>query len=225
MTPAEVLAGRQHVLLDFDGPVCAVFGGDITDQAVADELKQLVAGADLPPDVAAAHDPFDVLRFAGKVSAAAAEALESRFRDLEVQAVATAPETPGARTAIEALIASGRTVTIVSNNSAAAVRHYLDIHGLSELISQISARESADTQLLKPDPFLIRRVNDGLGARPSACVMIGDSETDIDAARAAGTAVIGYANKPGKCVRLQRRGADAVIDQLSELLPAHPAPR
>lgn len=219
MTPAEALAGRRHVLLDFDGPVCAVFGGDITDQTVADELKQLVAGADLPSDVAAAHDPFDVLRFAGKVSAVAAEAAESRFRELEVQAVTTAPETPGARTAIEALVASGRTVTIVSNNSVAAVSRYLDIHGLSELISHISARESANAELLKPHPFLVCRGISALAAESSACVMVGDSVTDIDAARAAGTRTIGYANKAGKRERLQRRGADAVIEQLSELWP------
>lgn len=189
MTPAELLARHKHVLLDFDGPVCAVFGGEASDRAVADDLKRL-AGPNLPDDVAAAHDPFDMLRYASKLGASTAQAVEARFRELE--AVATAPATPGARTTIET-------------------------HDLSRLIGHVSARETADARLLKPDPFLVYQAIDALGTAPSACVMIGNSDTDVDAARTARAAVIGYANKPGKRERLQRRGADAVIDELSEL--------
>ncbi|WP_106179222.1 HAD family hydrolase [Prauserella shujinwangii] len=224
MTPAELVARHKHILLDFDGPVCAVFGGELSDRAAADELKKLV-GPDMPDDVAAAHDPFDVLRYANKIDTATAQTVESRFRELELDAVTTAPETAGAKAAIKSLVAAGHVIAIVSNNSAAAVRRYVDIHGLSGLIDYVNAREAADVELLKPAPFLLRQAMETLCAPSATCVMIGDSEADVDAARAAGTSVVGYANKPGKRERLQRRGADAVTDQLSELALAWPAPQ
>jgi phosphoglycolate phosphatase len=216
MTPAELVASRKYVLLDFDGPVCAVFGGEISDRAAADELKTLV-GSDLPDDIAAAHDPFDVLRYASQIDAATAQAVESRLRELELDAVNSAPEAKGAGAVIKSLVEAGHVIAIVSNNSAAAVRRYGDLHGFPGLVDHVSARETASAELLKPAPFLLRQAMEALFVQPAACVLIGDSETDVDAARAAGISVIGYANKPGKRERLQRRGAHAVVDQLGEL--------
>jgi beta-phosphoglucomutase-like phosphatase (HAD superfamily) len=47
---------------------------------------------------------------------------------------------------------SGRTIAVVSNNSARAVRAYLAQHGLDDCISAIAACTSPDPALLKPDP-------------------------------------------------------------------------
>lgn len=225
MTPAELVARHKHILLDFDGPVCAVFGGEISDLAAADELRALL-GADLPHDIAVSRDPFDVLRYAYTLDAATAATVEARFRGLELDAVTTAPETPGARTAIESLVEAGHIIAIVSNNSAGAVRHYLELHRLSTVIAHVSAREAPNVERLKPAPFLLNQAICALDTRPSTCVMIGDSETDVDASLAAGTAVIGYANKSGKVDRLKRRGAEVLVNELFELLmvvPRHDA--
>lgn len=216
MTPAEFVARHKHILLDFDGPVCAVFGGEIADRDAADELKKLV-GPDLPDDIASAHDPFDVLQYANHVGDVMALTVDARFRELEIEAVSTAPETPGARATIEALVNAGHVVAIVSNNSTAAVRRYVDTRGWTDLVTFISARGSANADSLKPNPRLLQRAIEVLKAEPAACVMVGDSETDIDAARAVGAAAVGYANKPGKRKRLGGRGADSVIDRMSEL--------
>ncbi len=69
----------------------------------------------------------------------------------------------------------------------------------------------------KPDPTGIHRVLAGLNAEPTATVMVGDSATDVQAARAVGLAVIvlvsyGYTATPAHAL-----GADAVIDTLHEL--------
>lgn len=50
--------------------------------------------------------------------------------------------------------------------------------------------------------------------------MIGDSLSDIQAAKAAGTMSIGYANKPGKHDRMLALNPDAVVDRLEDLIPS-----
>lgn len=216
MTPAELVAQHRHILLDFDGPVCAVFGGEVGDRDTALELHKLVDGP-LPADVAASHDAFDVLRYANTIDEATAVTVEARLRELEVECVAAAPETPGAADVIRTLVAAGHVIAIVSNNSTAAVRRYLELHDLTDAITFVSARESWDTSLLKPSTHLLGQAMSALGAAPSTCVMIGDAVTDIEAAHAAGARAIGYADKPGKSVRL-RVTADCVTENFHTLV-------
>ena len=215
-TLAEVLVCCPHVLLDFDGPVCAIFGGT-TDRAVADQLRANLPG--LPDDVTGSSDPFDVLRHAATLGPAVLAEVAHEFTQLELQAVATATPTPGTTEAIAALRAAGHTITIVSNNSTAAVEAYLRSHDLTALIDCISARSPAP-DLLKPSPHLLDQAIRNLDAEPSRCVLIGDSTTDITAAHAAGTAVIAYANKPDKHARLGSLGPDATIRSMSAITEA-----
>ena len=56
-----------------------------------------------------------------------------------------------------------------------------------------------------------------LNAEPQDCALVGDSITDIVAARAAGVASVGYANKPGKHETLRNAGADSVIEDMRAL--------
>ncbi|WP_370932515.1 hypothetical protein [Amycolatopsis sp. cg13] len=123
VTSAEIVARAANVLLDFDGPVCAVFG-EITDRAVANELRAEGAtrGLSFPADVAETGDPFEVLKFAVQEDASTAEQLEERFRECEVVAVDSAPATPGTPEFLERLAAERKVVTIVSNNSASRAR-------------------------------------------------------------------------------------------------------
>ena len=59
-----------------------------------------------------------------------------------------------------------------------------------------------------------------LQVEPGACVLIGDSITDITAARAAGTAVVGYANKPDKHHSFATHQPDAIISSMDEIAQA-----
>ena len=56
-----------------------------------------------------------------------------------------------------------------------------------------------------------------LKVAPDAAVLVGDSATDVAAARAAGVACVGYANKPGKAERLAAAGADAIVTDMTDL--------
>ncbi|MTD53873.1 HAD family hydrolase [Amycolatopsis pithecellobii] len=218
MSPAaELLAQRRTVLLDFDGPVCAVFGV-ITDEAVADKLRTLLPG-DIPADVATARDPFRVLRYAATLGVDIAAEVEAEFHHEEYRAVSDAPPTTGAFEVLRALDAIGHWVVIVSNNSKGAVRRFLHLHGLASTVAAISARSDADPDHLKPAPYLLLQAMRQLSVTADECVMVGDSVSDIEAAHAAATPAIAYANKPGKRERFQSHSPEAIIDTMTELLP------
>lgn len=212
---AEILDRSRVVLLDFDGPVCAVFGG-MSNRDVAVELRALFPEP-LPEGIEQSPDPFDVLEYATQFGDLATQ-VEERLRQLEVRAVSVAPATPGATDVLEALQRRGLSVVIVSNNSEAAVRAYLHANGLEALAQGVSARTSAELAELKPSPFLLQQAITNITADAAECVMVGDSATDIQAAHAAGTAVIAYANKPGKRDRFTPHRPSAIIEHMNDLL-------
>ncbi len=216
MTPAELLASRKHVLLDFDGPVCAVFG-TLPDWTVANQLRALL-GVSPQNEHGNDNDPFSVLRYAATLGPRTAALVERELCDLELEAVIGAVPTPGARAAMTALAASNHTVTIVSNNSEAAVKKYLAQHQLTDLVTGTCARTFTDPTLLKPNPHLLRHAIKSLGTGPGECIMIGDSVSDVHAGRAAGTATIAYANRPAKRADLQRQEPDIIIEKMESLI-------
>ncbi len=58
---------------------------------------------------------------------------------------------------------------------------------------------------------------DALDAEPGECTLVGDSVSDIQAARLASVHSIGYANEPGKRESFTAAGAGAIIDSLADL--------
>ncbi len=212
---AEILRKCPHVLLDFDGPMCAVFG-HLSNHTVADKLRALLPGA-IPTSITATNDPFEVLRYATTRSADIQEQVESELRRLEVAAVVDAPDTPGASETLHTFAKTGHTVSIVSNNSTSAVTTYLQAQELTECVDTISAREPARPLLLKPHPHLLQAAMTTLDTPPTSCVMVGDSVSDIQAAYRAGTAVIALANKPGKRERFEPHHPGVIIDDMWEL--------
>lgn len=216
MTLPELLTQARHVFLDFDGPICAVFGGAVSALVAAKRLAATLHahGLNLTSDAERTTDPFQHLRAAARHGWEHAAVAEGALRDLEVEAVATAPITPGALDTLTALTASGRTATIVSNNSVAAVTAFVDRHALRPYLRAIVARADPDPALLKPNPHLVHRAITALGADPAQCLLIGDSVADITAARSAGTRVIAYANKPGKHQAFAPYHPEAVITDM-----------
>lgn len=225
MTATELLGERDHVLLDFDGPVCSVFGGEISNVRAADGLRAIVK-ADLPPEIAHGHDPFAVLRFSAQFKGGAQlDAVGAELERLEREAVRTAPPTAPIARVLDYLASEGRSVTIVSNNSAAAVADFLRHHGLDHQVRGIAARRSADPSLLKPAPYLVELAMSNASVTAKRCVLIGDSLADLQAAHAASVPVIVYANKAGKRAWAEEHGAEAVIDSMAELVNAVSATR
>lgn len=216
---AQVLAEHPHVLLDFDGPICGAFEG-VTDRWIADHLRATLAaqGFDrLPADIEVTPDPFAVLRYSPDLGPDVPAALDAVFVELEQQAVRVAPPTPGAAEAIAALCGAGHTVTVVSNNSEPAIRAYLHVHDLDQLVTGVIGRELGRPDLLKPHPHAVLRAARERDTAPARCVLIGDSLSDIEAAHDAGAAALGYVNKPGKHEAFALLAPAAIIEQMTEL--------
>jgi HAD superfamily hydrolase (TIGR01549 family) len=162
-------------------------------------------------------DPLEVLRLAATISPEAAVSAQQLLTAFETRAIATAQPTPGSANLIIAARQTGRTVTIVSNNSGAAIAAYLADH---QLTRYIRARDDHDTERMKPDPYLIRAAVGILDADNTECAMIGDSETDVFAGLLAGVPVIGYANKPGKAKAVADVQATTVTTDLADITAA-----
>ena len=212
------------LLLDFDGPICAVFAG-YTTRTAADELHAAIADrfGSVPPEIEelGAH-PLGILRRVADLGEPSlVRAVARACRDAEVRAIATATPTPGAVDVLRAARAGGRLVAIVSNNSAEAVRAYLDAHELNPYVDHIAARhDGMDPRLLKPNPYLLHAALSALHRRPADAILVGDSVSDVEAAQAVRVPTVGYANKPGKLRRLADTSADVVIDGMIQLADA-----
>jgi phosphoglycolate phosphatase len=171
----------------------------------------------MPDSIASTADPIEVFAYSATISDELAARVEAEMSDLEVAAAITAEPTPYVHEVVTGCRDTGRTVTIVSNNSARAVHAYLAQHGLDDRIPLVIARTSHDPALLKPDPYLINQAVAALAAEPGECALVGDSTTDVEGAQLASVHAIGYANKPGKSERLAQAGAGAVITSLADL--------
>jgi HAD superfamily hydrolase (TIGR01549 family) len=212
-----IVSATRHLLLDFDGPICSVFAG-LPAHIIADRLRKLLGDqTQLPADIACTPDPIEVFTYAATISTDLAARVETEMTGQELAAVATAAPTPYVHDVVTACQNSGRSVSIVSNNSARAVHAYLARHGLDDRITLVIARTSHDPALLKPSPHLITQAVEALDAEPGDCTLVGDSVTDVQGARLAGAHSIGYANEPGKQERLSAAGAGAIINSLADL--------
>ncbi|MFE7666251.1 HAD family hydrolase [Streptomyces celluloflavus] len=216
---AEVTSG---VLFDFDGPICDVFAGRPAS-GVARELSEVMARHDtaLGCKAGGVDDPMEILRLAAQGGETVIRAIEESLTKAEVSAVKVAgPPVPGSVAALEAARSSGRKVAVVSNNSTACVRAFLTLHGLRHLVHEVIGRAAYRPDLMKPDPHSLLLAAARLHVPPKHCTLIGDSVTDVEAARAAGAMSIGFANKPHKDLSLAGAGADAVVTDMTAVADA-----
>ncbi|MFK0236473.1 HAD family hydrolase [Streptomyces vinaceus] len=221
-TLAAVVGATRAVLFDFDGPVCDVFAGHPAP-GVALHLAEALAAydADLGSKAYGTDDPMEILRLSPQGGESALRAIEEELTKAEVTAVRLAgPPIPGAVAALEAARASGRKVAIVSNNSTACVRAFLMLHELRHLVDAVVGRAPYWPDAMKPDPHSLLRAASELKAHPHDCTLIGDSVTDVEAAKATGGRSIGFANKPGKERALDDAGADVVVTSMSSVADA-----
>jgi beta-phosphoglucomutase-like phosphatase (HAD superfamily) len=211
------LISAGPILMDFDGPICSVFAG-YPAPCVAAELVRLLVGLDVEvtPEVRDEPDPMEVLRWSGKqCPSQVIAAVEDALCEAELCAVAVAAPTPFGHELIVNAHAYGLPVAVVSNNSAPAVEAYLVAHGLMPFVAPIIGRAYADPVRMKPHPGPVLDAVRSLGAPHATCTLVGDSLTDIEAARAAGVRVVGYANRSWKVAAFS--AADAVVTSMADL--------
>ncbi|MFD5734375.1 HAD family hydrolase [Streptomyces sioyaensis] len=216
------IAASRAILFDFDGPICDVFAG-LPAHGVARDLSGIVDSHDavLGGKARGTDDPMEILRLAPHGGDSALRDVEDALTAAEIAAVKVAGgPVAGAVAALSVAYASGRKVAVVSNNSAECVRQFLAQHELTHLVHEVIGRAAYRPDLMKPAPSSLLLAAERLSVKPGDCTLIGDSVTDVEAARAAGAMSIGFANKPHKGLTLAEAGADAVVTDMTTVADA-----
>ena len=154
------------------------------------------------------------LSASGADPAAAAGALP-RFLELyETDAVRLTRPYPGVPETLGVLRRQGYRTAVCTNKPQRATRAVLDGLGLSALFDGVAGGDRYPVK--KPDPGHLLGLIEELSGRVTASAMVGDSENDAAAARAAGMPLLlmryGYAR-----VDPATLAADAVLDDFADL--------
>ncbi len=128
------------------------------------------------------------------------------------------PLYPGARETLDVLSARDDVLLgIATGKAMRGVRHMQESHGLDGRFVTI---QTADKAPSKPHPGMILQAMAETGAEPSRTVMIGDTDFDMEMARAAGVAGLGVSWGYHPRTRLEAAGAVRILDRFDELVPA-----
>ena len=139
---------------------------------------------------------------------------KSRFGTL--RAVDNSPLYPGAKAALDSLVAQGGVVLgVATGKSRRGLDHVLAAHALE---GYFRTTQVADDHPSKPHPSMLHACLSDTGA--TGGVMIGDTSYDIEMGRAAGFRTLGVAWGYHAVEVLERAGADLVIDSYDALTAA-----
>lgn len=103
---------------------------------------------------------------------------------------------------------------VISNKRESLSRKLLDKLGLAKYFDIILGSDSVEEK--KPSPKPIMKVLESFSFRPDEAVIVGDSNYDIDAGKAAGTKTIAVSYGFRDVVLL--KGADFIIGDITELV-------
>lgn len=122
---------------------------------------------------------------------------------------------PGLEAALAAIEAAGAKVAVCTNKAEGLTRALFEALGWKDRLASIVGGDTLPFR--KPDPAPLREAVARAGG--GRAVLVGDSITDADTARAAGVPFVavsfGFRDRP-----LEALGADAVIDRYEDLMDA-----
>ncbi|MEG3627524.1 HAD family hydrolase [Streptomyces poriticola] len=220
-----LVARARVVLWDFDGPICRLFAGHKAHQVAEDLIEWLGAQGLrglLTPEEQRTADPHVVLHAVDRMHPRSdlVAALEERLTEAELTAAASAWPTPYADPLIRTLVATGVRLAIATNNSPRTARAYLSGRNLEACFAPHVYGRTTNLALLKPHPYCLDRALTATGATREATLMIGDTPSDLIAARRAGIGFLGYARDERKRKLLHEAGAGAgdVVTSLESVL-------
>ena len=122
---------------------------------------------------------------------------------------------PGVREGLDWLRAAGYPLGCVTNKAAQFTEPLLKDLGVYDRFDIVISGDSLPKK--KPDPLPLLHAADYFGVAPADSLMVGDSVSDVSAARAAGFRIVcmSYGYNHGEDIRLAK--PDAVIDSMTEL--------
>ncbi|WP_261994339.1 HAD family hydrolase [Streptomyces sp. t39] len=231
-TPAQPFAIREAVtrarcvVLDLDGPVARVFAGEPAAD-IAREMLSLAAHDGRPaPGVRDTTDPIAVLhahtaemlrRDRDPGWRRTVDALHDRLDAYERKAAESAEPTPGAADFIRACHASGRGLSIATNNHADAAVRIVERMSVRDCFDGPVVGRTGDATLMKPHPrALLEAMRPGVPA--GLHLMIGDTVSDFHAARQIEMPFCGYHRHERGRQRLLDAGVPLVASEMGEFL-------
>ena len=122
---------------------------------------------------------------------------------------------PGVREGLDWLRAAGYPLGCVTNKAAQFTEPLLKDLGIYDRFGIVVSGDSLPKK--KPDPLPLLHAAEYFGVAPEESLMVGDSVSDVRAARAAGFGIVcmSYGYNHGEDIRLAN--PDAVIDSMAEL--------
>jgi phosphoglycolate phosphatase len=139
---------------------------------------------------------------------------------LELYAVNTSLRShlyPGVREGLDLLKSAGYKLGCVTNKAAQFTEPLLRDLGVRDDFSIVISGDTLPQK--KPDPAPLLHGAGFFGCPPEQCMMIGDSVSDVHAARAAGFQIVCMSYGYNHGVAIRDSHPDAVIDSLTEILP------
>jgi phosphoglycolate phosphatase len=124
---------------------------------------------------------------------------------------------PGIREGIRLLRDAGYRLGCVTNKAAQFTGPLLKDLGIYDVFSIVISGDTLPAK--KPDPAPLLHAAEFFGCRPQDALMVGDSVSDVQAARAAGFRIICMSYGYNHGVDIREANPDAVIDSLVDILP------
>jgi phosphoglycolate phosphatase len=123
---------------------------------------------------------------------------------------------PGVREGLQRLQAAGLPMACLTNKPLAFAQALLEIKGLEGFFAQVFGGDSFERK--KPDPLPLLKTCEALGTPPAQTLMVGDSQNDGIAARAAGcpVALVTYGYNHGEPIA--QAPHDWLLHSLADLL-------
>lgn len=161
----------------------------------------------------------------GEPDAAAFErALPVFMRIYQENTAGRSPLYPGVREGLDQLKAAGYRLGCVTNKAERFTVPLLREKGILDDFEIVVAGDALPQK--KPDPAPLLHAAKELGVEPSESLMVGDSKSDVKAARAAGFQIVCMTYGYNHGFDIRDENPDAVLDRLDELpdlLPARAA--
>ena len=124
---------------------------------------------------------------------------------------------PGVREGLDSLKAANYRLGCVTNKAARFTEPLLKDLGIYDDFSVVISGDTLTKK--KPDPAPLLHAAELLGCQPADAMMIGDSVSDVAAARAAGFQIVCMSYGYNHGVDIREAAPDAVIDTLTEIMP------
>ncbi|WP_349371218.1 HAD-IA family hydrolase [Salinarimonas sp.] len=148
---------------------------------------------------------------------AMAQTYRQVFARLRADATYEEPLYPGVKETLAALSRREDVLLgVATGKSRRGVDHLVAREGWEGLFATV---QTADDAPSKPHPGMIRQALAETGVEPRDAAMVGDSTFDMEMARAAGIAAIGVSYGFHGVGALRDRGAQAIVDRFSEIVP------